>query len=342
MERLPPRANFLRAKTLWEIGLHVAADPATPYGGDRDVCIVVGNGSGERFRPRLRLATGSPVLAHDVVGGDLEMAFVNPSGLLTQAYRGTGLFVKPLPVRVVAVYPSWDRFVYTIHPRTGLRNLDEARERRFPLRLSIREDPTHSTRVLVDQTLAAHGFSLEDLLSWGGTLQLNGPPFDRRRMAALRAGELDAIFDEGVPTWFDQALALGMQPLPLSEAALQALEGIGWRRVTIPAGTFPHLQQDYVGIDYSGWPLYTRESLPDDEVYRVCDALYRRADEIPWEGGAFNSLAQLWQDTESTPLDVPLHSGAQRWFKEHADELASNPVQAMTVDIEGLYAQENA
>lgn len=118
------------------------------------MAIVVGNGSGDRFRPRLRMATGSPVLAHDVVRGDLELAIVNPSALLTQAYRGSGLFSEPLPVRAVAVYPSFDRFVCAIHPRTGLSSLAQIKERRYPLRVSTREDPTHSTRVLIDQILA--------------------------------------------------------------------------------------------------------------------------------------------------------------------------------------------
>ena len=37
MEPLPKGANFVRAKTLWEIGLHIAGNPATPYGGNRDM-----------------------------------------------------------------------------------------------------------------------------------------------------------------------------------------------------------------------------------------------------------------------------------------------------------------
>ena len=37
MEALPKGANFVRAKTLWEIGLHIAGNPATPYGGNRDM-----------------------------------------------------------------------------------------------------------------------------------------------------------------------------------------------------------------------------------------------------------------------------------------------------------------
>ncbi len=317
MEPLPRGANFRRTKMLWEIGLHIAGDPATPYGGNRDMCIVVGSGSGESFTPWLRMATGSPILAHAVVRGELEMAFVNPSGLLTQAYRGTGLFHEPLPVRVIASYPSWDRFVYLIHPRTGLTSLAQIKERRYPLRLSIREDPTHSTRVLLDQTLAAYGFTLADLESWGGTLQLNGPPDDARRMAALHNGEIDAIFDEGIVLWFDEALACGMRPIQLEESILRQLEAIGWRRAVIPAGRFPHLAHDYVCIDYSGWPLYTRESLPDEMAYKVCAAIHARASEIPWQADSYTGIDQIGRDTEATPLDVPLHPGAARWYREH-------------------------
>ncbi|HWP59116.1 MAG TPA: TAXI family TRAP transporter solute-binding subunit [Candidatus Acidoferrales bacterium] len=315
MEKLPRGANFQRAKMLWEIGLHIAGDPATPYYGNRDMCVAVGSGSGETFRPWLRMATGAPHLAYAVCRGELEMAMVNPSGFLTQAYRGTGLFSEPLPVRVLANYPSWDRFVYVVHPRTGLSSLAEIKEKRYPLRLSLREDPAHSTRVLVDQTLAAYGFTLAELQSWGGSLQLNGGPGDQRRLDALAAGTIDAIFDEGLPLWFEQALAAEMRPVPLEESIFAKLEAIGWRRAVIPANRFRGLKADYPCLDYSGWPLYTRASLPDEDAYKVCDAIAARADEIYWED-SFTGIGQLARDTEATPRDVPLHPGAAKWYRE--------------------------
>jgi len=316
MEPLPKGANFRRAKFLWEIGLHIAGNPNTPYYGNRDMCIVVGSGSGENFRPWLRMATGSPILAHAVCRGEIEMAMVNPSGFLTQAYRGTGLFKEPLPVRIIASYPSWGRFVYAFHPRTGLTSLAQIKERRYPLRLSIREDETHSTRVLLNQTLAVYGMTLADIESWGGSLQLNGGPGDQRRLDALHAGTIDAIFDEGLTLWFEMALAAGMEPVTLEEFTLKKLESLGWRRVVIPAGRYPHLKSDHICLDYSGWPLYTRASLPDEDAYKVCDALQARQDEIFWES-SFTGIGQLGQETEATPLDVPLHPGAAEWHKEH-------------------------
>ena len=316
MEQLPRGAQFQRSKMLWEIALGIAGDPGIRYYEDRDVSIVIGNGSGEAFTPALRMAPGSPALAHAVCRGDLELAFVNPSAMLTQAYRGTGLYSEPLPVRVVASYPSWDRFVVAVQPGLELTSLREVAEQRLPVRISVREDATHSTRVLLDQLLPHYGFSLDDVVSWGGSLQLNGPPGDPRRLAGIRDGSVDIVFDEGIVTWLDTALECGMQPLELEEDVLTALEAIGWRRAVLPRERYSQLERDSMAIDYSGWPLYTRASLPDEMAYKVCEAIAQRAEYIRWEG-SYTGIAQIGVETEATPLDVPLHPGAERWYREH-------------------------
>jgi TRAP-type uncharacterized transport system substrate-binding protein len=317
MERLPRGSNFKRAKMLWELGLNVAGNPATPYGGDRDMCITVGNGSGTQFRPALRMATGSPILAHDVAAGNLEMAMVNPSGLLTQAYRGVGLFKEPLPLRVIGVYPTWDWFIFVVNPATGIKSLHDIRERRYPLHVSVKEDVTHSTRTMIDQVLGFYGFSLADIVSWGGKLNLTGAPADVRRMSLLPEGKLDAIFDEGLAIWFNEALKHGMVPLHLEPEAFEYLGKLGWRRNMAPKSLFPGLKEDHPCIDYSGWPLYAREDLPEQLAYDVAAAFMARQEEIPWEETGYKGdVLQVFEDTYSTPLDVPLHPGAERFYRE--------------------------
>ena len=315
MEALPRGANFKRTATFSQIAMGIASKPDEPYGGNRDICFVVGSGSGESFRPWLRMATGSAILAKAVVAGDLEMAFLNPSGLLTQAYRGTGLFSEPLPVRVVANYPSWDRFVTVFHPRTGITSFADLKTRRYPLRLSIREDPTHSTRVLIDQMVEAAGFSLEELQSWGGSLQLVGGPGDERRLKGLASGEVDAVWDEGIGTWLSASISAGCQPITPDESIMEQMVALGWRRVSIPPGRYAGLDFEHTCIDFSGWPIYTRASLPDQVAYDVCAALHAREKWIPWEP-SYTGLDQLGRDTDATPLDVPLHPGAERWYNE--------------------------
>src|ERR1044071_3435909 len=317
MEPLPRGANFQRALMLWEIGLHIAGNPNTPYYGPRDMCIAVGSGSNETFKPWLRMSTGSPILAHAVCRKELEAAMINPSGLLTQAYRGTGIFAEKLPVRIIAVYPSLDHFVYLIHPRTRLKSLADLKEKKYPLRLSIREDATHSTRVLVDQTLAVYGMTLKDIESWGGSFQLNGGPGDPRRLNALQAGSIAAGFGQGPVAWFDRALSAGMKPITLDDFAFKHLvDQLGWRKYTIKPGRFKNLTQDNTCIDYSGWPIYTRASLPDDDAYKICAAIMARKDEIHWES-SYTGVGQLGQNTDATPRDVPLHPGAEKWYRDN-------------------------
>jgi TRAP-type uncharacterized transport system substrate-binding protein len=316
MESLPRGAQFIRSKMLWEIALGIAGDPSIPYYGNRDIAIAIGNGSGEDFKPWLRLSPGSPALAHAVVRGDLEGAFVNPSALLTQAYLGKGLFVEPLPVRVLASYPSWDRFVIAVNPKSGIESLAQVAAERRPLRVSIREDATHSTRVLLDQMLPCFGFSLADIESWRGSFQTNGGPGDPRRIAAIREGSVDIVFDEGIVTWLTVALEEGFTPLELEDETFATLEELGWRKATLPKARYPLLERDSPCIDYSGWPLYTRASLADDDAYKICAAISARAEEIPWDTSSYSGIDQLGQDTDATPLEVPLHPGAARWYRD--------------------------
>jgi TRAP-type uncharacterized transport system substrate-binding protein len=234
--------------------------------------------------------------------------------MLTQAYRGVGLFKNKLPVRVVASYPSWDRFVVTVNPKCGVTSLAQMKGK--PLKISVREDPTHSTHVLVEQVLSLHGFTLKDVASWGGKLVLCGGPGDVRRLDPVAKGEIDMIFDEGIKTWLPQSIAAGMVPLDLTKAEFDHMTALGWRKKSIPAGKMG-VKQNHDCIDFSGWPIYCSANLDEKTVYDVCGAIAARAFEMPFEED-YKSIAQLGSDTEETPIDVPLHPGAERWFREHA------------------------
>ena len=74
-------------------------------------------------------------------------------------------------------------------------------------------------------------------------------------------------------------------------------------------------------IDYSGWPIYTRAGLPDDDAYKICDAIAARKDQMFWED-SYTGVGQLGENTDATPRDVPLHPGA------HAPKAGSTANQA--------------
>ncbi len=321
LEPLPRGANFVRAKMMWEIGLDVAGDPTIPYGGNRDLRITVGSGGQAAFKPFLNLASGSAIMAHDVVKGEIDMAFINPSALITQAYRGVGLFDKKLPIRIVCSYPSWDSFVMAVHPRTGLKTVADLKAKQYPLKISVREDPTHSTLVLVEQIFNHHGFGIKDVLSWGGELVTTGAPMGPNRMNRIKDGTVDAVMDEALVAWLAEALGAGYQLLDHTPDGLKAMNDLGWRTRMLKPGDYANLTREHAAIDFSGWPIYCRESLDEKIVIDVCEALVARQNEIPWTKGDYHGIAQIFGESDETPLDVPLHPGVEKFLRDNKGKL---------------------
>ncbi len=306
----------IRNRIFWEIGSFICANPAVPADGNRHMSINVGNGSGEHFEPSLRLATGTANLAYEVVAGGIDMSFMNPSAMLTQAYRGVGLFSRKLPVRVIASYPSSDRYIIAIRESLGLRTLSDVLAAKPKLRISIRHDPAHSGHIVLGQLLGHYGLSLGDFEAWGCTVQRVTTPHAESRLEAMRDGTVDMVFDEGVHVWLNEALGAGMIPLELDDEAFAHLAALGWRRKPVSPDRFPLLKRDYDCIDFSGWPLYASAALPDHIAYDVCRAINARQAAIPWED-TYTGMDSLFQDADATPIDVPLHPGAARWYEEH-------------------------
>lgn len=309
-------ANAIRAFALMQIGLGLAqdrSDPARPY---RDVRVSLGAGEGGAWEQRLVFSTGSPELALSVARGEIDLAAINPSAYLTMAYRGTGPFPAPLGLRAIAVMPSWDRMAFAVAERTGLVTLSDIRDRRYPLRVSIRRSEAHATRFVADQVLQAEGLSLKDIEAWGGTFHYVDTPSEASRLEGIRSGAIDAVFDEGIKGWGPLALEHGMRFLPLGEEARRELESLGWPARPIPPSRFPRLGGEVLAPSFSGWPIFTHAALPDDVAYRICRALDSARPQIPWDADEPVQLADLCRATDATDLDVPLHPGAERYYRE--------------------------
>ena len=263
--------------------------------------------------------SASPDTIAQVASGDLDVAMLNPGVLLTMAYRGIGPFTAPQPLRAITVLPAYDQLAFAVSESTGLASLDEVRERRFPLRVSVRGTHDPSVRLLVNQVLSGAGFSLEEITAWGGeVLYDQALPNAPTRIGAVERGEVDAIFDEAIAVWADRAAGLGMRFLPLGEEHLGRMEAIGFRRGVIEKARYPNLPADVPTVDFSGWPLYTHAGAPDRAIRGFCAALLARKDRIPWEstGREPLPLERMCHDTVEGPLDVPLHPAAEQFWRE--------------------------
>lgn len=263
------------------------------------------------------IASDGPAAIELVARGEMQLAINNPAMYLALAVRGTGPYKNPIPLRAITVIPSPDQLAFAVTEKTGLKSLQEIRERRLPLRISMRGQRDHALHPVVKEVLATAGFSLTDVISWGGQVRYDeGLPLKDNRFGAMQRGEVDMIIDEAVRGWVNQAIDAGMRVLPLDDAMLMHLEALGLRRAVMPKARYPKLPDDLPTLDFSGFAVYTHADVPDAVVTSICAALEARKDRIGWQEPGPLPLDQMCRDTADGPLVIPLHPAAERFWRE--------------------------
>ena len=171
------------------------------------------------------IASDGPAALESVARGEMQLAISNPAMYLALAVRGTGPYKAPIPLRAITIIPSPDQLAFAVTEKTGVKSLHEIRERRMPLRVSVRGQRDHALHPITDEVLKAVGFTLDDIVSWGGQVRYDdGLPIKSNRFGAMQRGEVDMIVDEAVRGWANQALDAGMRMLPLDEEILTKME----------------------------------------------------------------------------------------------------------------------
>lgn len=305
------------AKTRSSLILEIAAELIRPTGFSLNQSLVRLRRQGKQDWGLTLFGSDSYKVVHQVASREVDIALMNPAGPLAAAYRGKGPFSEPVPVRAITVIPSRDWMGFAVADRTGLQSLADVRERRYPLRISIRAQPDHATHVYIDEVLRSYGFGLDDIRSWGGAIVADAEmSFHPARTGRVKSGEVDAIFDEAVLQLIPQLNELEMHLLPLEEEVLERMDDIGFHRSPIPREMFPNLAADVPALDFSGWPVYTHADTPDDVVYPFCHALDVRKSTIVWQEPRDLPLDEMCRDTPAGPLKIPLHPAAERYWRD--------------------------
>src|SRR5439155_13048792 len=160
---VPINAPDIRTFAIAQMGVAMAVDRTDPTRPLREFRMSLGAPGDGVFQPKLTLAADMPKVAEAVMAGAIDLGVFNPSGCLTMAYRGLGPYPEPLPVRAIGVMPSLDWQVFAVSNRFGIKSVAEIGQKQLPLRISVRTDPRNPTRFVVDEVLAAYGFSTKDI-----------------------------------------------------------------------------------------------------------------------------------------------------------------------------------
>jgi TRAP-type uncharacterized transport system substrate-binding protein len=283
---------------------------------NRQVMILMRPQGDNKWRTRFYASDG-PDSIDMVVNGEADIAICNPGGVLGMALKGRGSYKKPLALRSLLVIPQFDQLGFAVTAKTGLKTMADLKRTRYPLKVSLRGQPDHSVHLVCNQVLSAYGMSLDDIVSWGGkVLYTEGLPYGKDRLGAVERGEIDAVWDEALPLWAPRVIEMGMRYLPIDEPQLKALEADGLRRAAITDAEYPGLGETVWTLDFSGWPVFCLESAPEELIYNFCAALDNRKVRVPWLGEGPMPLERLCKDNKDGALYLPLHAGAERFWRE--------------------------
>jgi uncharacterized protein len=268
-----------------------------------------------------------------VEAGTYHFGMTTPPWLARTAAEGKGAMgfgEKKLHLKGVGVFPHFDQLALAVRKDLGITSIRQLKEQKVPLRISTA--PTHLEHPVgwvLDVLLAEYGMAIEDFERWGGAVIYGDrqpnflekvPEGSRDRVSAIKAGLLDAVFDEALMTrpWHDIADAIDLTFLPIDRDVLASLEKkYGIRPTVIPKGRLRGVDTDIPTIDFAGWILYCREDLPDRLVYLALQALEQQSRQIeslfqPGQGltGPID-VSTMWRGVE-----LPLHPGAEQYYRE--------------------------
>jgi uncharacterized protein len=258
-----------------------------------------------------------------VASGRYHMGITTPSWLVAMARAGQGPFKEPLPLCAIAVFPHDDRLALAVRAETGITSLSQIRDEHPSLNISmpIRE-LGHPARWVIDEILGQYGISEESIEAWGGKVLKDRPRSQNSPKAVPVDPTFDAVFDEAIMSLRWQRITeshemrfLDVEPEPLAHCV-----SMGMKAGVIETGRLRGVTRDVPTVDFTGWVLYCSEDLPDELAYLTAAALDERADQISerFTGPTAGMTAPLDMAQVGLDLPVPLHPGAENYYREHS------------------------
>ena len=251
-------------------------------------------------------SNGSVSNIKGIASGNLESGFAQ-SDTVYWTYTGTGVFKDEEPVmnmRAIAnLYPESIHVV--ARKGSGIRTIHDLRGKRVSL-----DEPGSGTLIDARLILEAHDLSESDLKA----------QYIKPNLAAekIKSGTLDAFFIvAGYPVSSVTQLAsgVGAQLVPVSGQQAEALiNKFGFfSHDTIPANSYPGIGETPTVSVGAQWIVGS--DVDEMLVYNITQAIWNQQSRKLLDGGHPRGKA-IVIDNALSGLGIPLHPGAERYYRE--------------------------
>jgi len=247
-----------------------------------------------------------------------------PPVCATMAYRGVGPYPEKMEgLRAILSFPHDDRLMWAVPEEFGITSIRELKDQRLTFAVAGQDSPVGFA---VDKVLAAYGISLDEQVA-SGKWKVIKEDYLFKVVSLGMQGKADMVVHEGrkTPPWerFTQSRKLAF--LPIDEDVLDMMEKeYGFRKAVLSKGMINGaVKKDTATLDWSEWLLLTRADISDDLVYLITKTVveYSHLFELAFKGSPLEKSdlvypmkpEEMWRNVGG----IPLHLGAERYFKEH-------------------------
>jgi TRAP-type uncharacterized transport system substrate-binding protein len=233
---------------------------------------------------------------------------VTTSGLLGQAFRGRGAYAgRPYPnLRLITRIEDPYYVLIGVKASSGVTDLAQVKQRKLPVKILFAGDV--ATRIL-----DYYGLSRDEILAWGGSFKsivgaAEDEPFDLLISSLGGAG-----YNPETSFWTTASQRFELRFLEMPEPLLARLAEDGaMERVTARCCLLRGFTRSIKTVGTSGEAIFGRADMPDQVAYDIAKAADRNRSALKW----FVRPYSYDPDTAWRDAVVPLHPGAERYFRE--------------------------
>ncbi|MCF0248084.1 MAG: TAXI family TRAP transporter solute-binding subunit [Synergistes sp.] len=202
---------------------------------------------------------------------------------------------------------------FIIKEDSGIKSFAELKSKKFPLKVYFNTKDSFMD-IVGKSVIEAEGITPADIDKWGGFTKNSsmGAALD-----LMRDGKIDAYSNViQVPSSHvvDAATTMKLSLLGMTPAAQKKVNAaLGTYSTVIPKSAYNFLKSDVPTVGASV-VLFTNADLPDDEAYAILKSI---KDNFAYFCNIHGSLKDLKFSELKDTAPVPLHPGAEKFFKEN-------------------------
>lgn len=186
---------------------------------------------------------------------------------------------------------------------SGIKTIDDLKGKRISVGAARSGTELNARAVFKAAGLTYDDFSKVEYLPFGESVELMK---NRQLDATLQSAGL------GVASIRDLATAVSIIVIPVSEEIVKNVGDAAYQPAIIPANTYPGQTEDLATAAIPNF-LVTHSGVSDDLAYEMTKGLYENLDALQ---ASHNAAKAIKLENALNGMPVPIHPGAERYYKE--------------------------